>query len=345
MNRFKGILLVMAARVLLTAGTAHAGYTITTLATFNGSNGQYPLGGVILSGSTLYGTTEVGGAYNGGTVFSVPITGGTSTILASFSGSNGAWPVAGLTLSGNAVYGTTEVGGANNDGTVFSVPITGGTPTLLASFNGSNGWAPSAGLTLAGSALYGTTEWGGANGDGVVFSVPITGGTPTVLASLDSGETYATCGASGLTLAGNALYGTTKYGGADRNGAVFSVPITGGTPTILASCSTPNDELPCAGVILSGNALYGTTAVGGDNCGKVFSVPITGGTPTTLASFNGTNGNMPESASPCRATRSTGRPHRAEPTATAMSSWSRSPAERPPFWRPSIAPTDNFRPG
>ena len=152
-------------------------------------------------------------------------------MLASFNGSNGAFPLADLTLSGNTLYGTTVDGGTNNDGVVFSLPITGGTPTVLASFNGSDGWGPIAGLILCGNTLYATTNEGGAYsapysapyGYGVVFSLPITGGTPTVLASFNDSDGADPIG--DLTLFGNTLYGTTQGGGANNAGTVFSVSV------------------------------------------------------------------------------------------------------------------------
>ena len=105
--------LVLGLGALLLASISAQVYsqTLTTLATFNGSNGQEPWAGVTLSGSTLYGTTDYGGANGGlgnGTVFSVPISGGSPTLLASFNGSNGDCPLAGVTLSGNTLYGTTS---------------------------------------------------------------------------------------------------------------------------------------------------------------------------------------------------------------------------------------------
>ena len=189
---------------------------LTTLASFNGSNGEGPYAGLTLSGNALYGTTVFGG-----TVFSVPLSGGSPTVLASFNGRNGEYPYAGLTLSGNTLYGTTGQRGASYFGTVFSVPISGGSPTVLASFNGGNGQYPFAGLTLSGNTLYGTTERGGAYGDGTVFSVPLSGGSPTVLASFNGGNGQDPQG--GLTLSGNALYGTTCQGGAYGDGTVFAL--------------------------------------------------------------------------------------------------------------------------
>jgi uncharacterized repeat protein (TIGR03803 family) len=161
------------------------------LASFNSANGKFPDAGLTLSGSSLYGTTEEGGANGDGTVFSVPITGGTPTVLASFNGTEGSYPEAGLTLSagGDTFYGTTVRGGTNDYGTVFSVPITGGTPTVLASFNGTSGVEPYASLTLSGSTLYGTTySSGGANNYGTVFAlrpnaVSLSSSTPTAYGS------------------------------------------------------------------------------------------------------------------------------------------------------------------
>ena len=57
-----------------------------------------PWGSLTLSGSTLYGMTEYGGANKEGTIFSVPVTGGTPTILFSFDGTNGSHPRGGLTF-------------------------------------------------------------------------------------------------------------------------------------------------------------------------------------------------------------------------------------------------------
>jgi uncharacterized repeat protein (TIGR03803 family) len=282
------------------SGVANSGYgtvfsvpitggTPTDLVTFSGSNGMHPEAGPILSGNTLYGTTDAP------SVFSLPITGGTPTTLASLNGSNGGNLYGTLTLAGNALYGTTWDGGPSRAGNVFSLPMTGGTPTFLATFNGSNGQYPGDGLIVLGNTIYGTTWHGGASGDGTVFSVPIAGGTPTVLATFNGPN-----GANpecGLILVGNTLYGTTQEGGASGDGTIFSLPITGGTPTVLASFNGSNGQFPLSALTHVGNTLYGTTWSGGaDDNGTVFSLPIAGGTPKVLASFNGSNGSEPNGA-------------------------------------------------
>ncbi len=115
-----------------------------------------------------------------------------------------------------------------------------------------------------------------------------------VLASLSNKN-----GDSDLIISGNNLYGTTLDGGANNQGSIFSLPLTGGSPTTVASFSgasggTTFFSLQMNGLILSGNTLYCTTTQGGDNnLGGVYSVSIMGGTPTLLGSFSGANGANP----------------------------------------------------
>jgi uncharacterized repeat protein (TIGR03803 family) len=189
------------------------GGTPTILASFGGSAGSYPTGGVIEQGGALFGTTSSGGANDDGEVYELPslAPGGTPEIVASFSSMTPVYPEGGLIWSNGYLYGTTAGGGDNDNGAVYSVSIGSGAPalTILGSFNfdGSNGEDPEAGLVLSGSTLYGTTENGGANDDGVIFSEPISGGTPTVVASLSSSTGDVPLG--GLILVnGDTLYGT-----------------------------------------------------------------------------------------------------------------------------------------
>jgi uncharacterized repeat protein (TIGR03803 family) len=65
----------------------------------------------------------------------------------------------------------------------------------------------------------------------------------------------------------------TQQGGAYGDGTVFSVPVSGGTPTTLVSFNGTNGEDPIGSLTLTGSTLYGTTLEGGaNNNGTVFAL-------------------------------------------------------------------------
>ncbi len=115
-----------------------------------------------------------------------------------------------------------------------------------------------------------------------------------VLTAFD-GETDGFTSA-GVIVSGGMMYGVTPIGG-DNNaeGGVYSVPLAGGNPDLIAGFSGSNGSGPIGDLLLVDGTLYGVTDVGGaSNDGVVFSLPITGGTPTVLATFNGANGAGPQ---------------------------------------------------
>jgi uncharacterized repeat protein (TIGR03803 family) len=76
-----------------------------------GEDGSAPMGGLISSGNTLYGTANNGGSSSVGVVFKVNTDGTGFTNLHVFSDTDGRNPAnSGLTLSGNTLYGTTFLG-------------------------------------------------------------------------------------------------------------------------------------------------------------------------------------------------------------------------------------------
>jgi uncharacterized repeat protein (TIGR03803 family) len=92
----------------------------------NGANdGQNPFGSLMLNGSTLYGTTRLGGNQNLGTVFQIDTSGNNYARVHDFQGGNsdGAHPIDDVILVNNTLYGMTEAGGKCNNGVIFAIAL------------------------------------------------------------------------------------------------------------------------------------------------------------------------------------------------------------------------------
>jgi hypothetical protein len=179
----------------LSPPTASGGrWSFRVLYAFTGGlDGGLPRGTLIFGpNGSLYGTTNVGGAYdNNGVAFQLKASRSgfwTETVLHNFGqGNDGADPTSGLVSDkhGN-LYGTTALGGAScgRCGVVYelsppALPSGAWTETVLHTFvGGPDGFFPMAGLTLGrGHHLFGTTEFGGyyssfcQSGCGTVFEL------------------------------------------------------------------------------------------------------------------------------------------------------------------------------
>lgn len=201
--------------------------TVTTLHTFEGSDGWRPYGLIQGADGNLYGTTSSGGANGHGTVFAIT-TAGTLTSLYSFCAqtkcSDGASPLFALAQASDGnFYGGTVRGGANGHGTIFTI-TSGGTLTTLHRFDGTDGKAPIAGLVQGTDGnFYGTTSGGGAKGRGTIFSIT-SAGTLTTLHSFHGTDGAGPNGALLQGADGN-FYGTTQLGGTHKQGTVFSLSL------------------------------------------------------------------------------------------------------------------------
>ena len=139
------------------------------------SDGASPVAGLVLSGNTLYGTTENGGAFGQGVVFSLNTNGGDFTTLHSFyHATDGYYADATLIVSDNTLYGATIGSGGFGSGTVFALNTDGSGFTVLHRFiNDSDGGEPDT-LTLVGNSLYGVARSYGNFGNGTVFRLSFT---------------------------------------------------------------------------------------------------------------------------------------------------------------------------
>ncbi|HTT84696.1 MAG TPA: choice-of-anchor tandem repeat GloVer-containing protein [Rhizomicrobium sp.] len=259
------------------------------------ADGSGPEGGVIAdSAGNLYGTTSVGGANGGGSVFEIAPD-GTYSVLYSFcsrsSCADGENPSGSLTMDGSGnLYGATTFGGTRGAGVVFELAANG-TETVLYTFclkntcrNGAN---PASGVIIDGSGdLYGTTTDGG-NGSGTVFRLAASGGEK-VLYKFRAGNDGFSPSSLVMDDAGN-LYGTAQGGGPNGAGDVFEVTPNGAYKQLYDFCIQPDcadGANPLAGLILDGSGnLYGTTSDGGTyGLGTVFKLAADG-SETVLYSF------------------------------------------------------------
>jgi uncharacterized repeat protein (TIGR03803 family) len=188
------------------------GGTLTTLYTFCSqsgcTDGVGPNAVIQATDGNFYGTTNSGGANEGGqgTVFKIT-PGGTLTTVYNFCSqsycTDGAIPTARLVqgTDGN-LYGTTSQGGGlGNYGTAFKI-TPGGTLTTLHRFDAADGKNPSAGLVQGTDGnFYGTTSYGAYGNWGTVFSQSV-GLGPFVETQPTSGRAGATVKILGTNLTG-----------------------------------------------------------------------------------------------------------------------------------------------
>jgi uncharacterized repeat protein (TIGR03803 family) len=191
------------------------------------------------SAGNLYGTTNGGGANQGGTVYELSpnSTGGwTEKILYNFPASSEPWAKVVFDSKGN-LYGTTVEGGVYGWGSVWELlPQSDGTWAYrtLHNFSGqSDGGDIISNLifdsanNLYGAALAGGADWAKASGGyGDIFKLaPAPGGDwdfNVVFSFDDTDGTGPAVGGLTLDSAGN-LYGAAEGGGSLGHGVVFEV--------------------------------------------------------------------------------------------------------------------------
>jgi uncharacterized repeat protein (TIGR03803 family) len=244
-----------------------------------GSDGGCP-NQMISMGGTLYGTTYGGGTVSKGTLFSINPATGAKTVLYNFAASSagagdGADPDSALINVGGTLYGFTAVGGSLGYGTVFSFNPTTRAETVLHSFGGvyESSTSTEGGLANVADRLYGTTGSGGSDNEGTVFSIDLTSGKERVLYSFNGSTAGGYSPETPLINVGGKLYGTTGYGGAFKNGVLFSFDPKTHTETVLHAFTGGADGGSPGVLIHIGGVLYGTTATGGgDSRGTVFAL-------------------------------------------------------------------------
>jgi uncharacterized protein (TIGR03437 family) len=274
--------------------------TLTTLHSFDGTDGSQPQAGLIqASDGNFYGTTESGGAFGCagmgcGTIFKVTPSGALTTLY-SFGATltDGASPVAPLiqATDGN-FYGTAQ--------DVFKITPEGAFTTLY-SFGGdsTDGGVPYAGLLQASDGkLYGTTNYENCPvikgcGTGTIFSITLAG-APTILYKFPSVANDGLNPSGSLIQAADGnIYGTTSAGGISGNGTVFRLTLPPpDTPAIAASNGVLNGASfqpgisPGSWITINGTNLSPITDTWNNSI-------VNGALPTTLDGVSVSVGGQP----------------------------------------------------
>jgi uncharacterized repeat protein (TIGR03803 family) len=258
------------------------GGKVTTLHSFDGTDGDFPHAGLVQAiDGDFYGTTWVAGVGqcqvigSCGTVFKIT-PGGALTTLQTFDGTDGNFLFSGLMQAANEdFYGTTTEGGTHTLGTVFKITPAGKLTTLY-SFGNKMG-CPDGGNPLAGLVqgtdgnFYGTTGGFDAGGYGTVFKITSSGALTTLHSFdlTDGANPYA-----GLVQSINGnFYGTTQQGGASDNcasgcGTVFRLSVGLG-PFVETN---PTSGKVGSKVVILGTSLTGTTSVSFNGMAAKFEV-------------------------------------------------------------------------
>jgi uncharacterized repeat protein (TIGR03803 family) len=286
----KKLLLSLLAAACTTSAQASS---FKTLYSFTGNDGAFPSASLTVVGDQLYGTTEAGGAYTSGVVFSFAPATNTYTIVHNFTGGDGAEPEGTLLLGKDGtLYGITMQGGAVGGGTVYAVA--NGKEKVVHSFgNGYDGYYTEGNLIEIGGKLYGVATSGGANGTGAVFAVTPAGKEEIVYSFgvFEGGGGFFPF--AGLTKFNGALYGIAASGGSNCGntgcGIVYSVTPGGSESVVYNFGETSTDAAFPYGVLArNGKSLYGTTYEGGTyGRGTVYSVNVDG-SETVIYSFGAT---------------------------------------------------------
>jgi uncharacterized repeat protein (TIGR03803 family) len=237
------------------------------------------------SAGNLYGTTNVGGAFDDGVVFKVAPSGRETTLYSFTGGRDGGNPDGPLVqdTAGN-LYGTastggsTSCGGQNGCGVVFKLSKAGKESVLYNFMGRLDGGNPYGGLVAdeAGN-LYGTASGGAKSCCGVIFELSKAGKHKVLYNFTGGTDGGSPNGALARDSAGN-LYGTTLSGG-DLScqftgcGVVFKLDARG-NETVLYNFECVSDGCaPNGGLVLGkAGALYGTTSSGGADYGVAFQI-------------------------------------------------------------------------
>ncbi len=266
--------------------------SLSTLYSFDGSDGSQI--GTIVQGTdgNFYGTATSGGTYGSGRVFRITPTGAPDlTPIYDFCSQpgcvDGANPYGLVLGSDGNFYGAAEAGGNANAGTIFKITPSGELTTIYSfcSASGcSDGESPDAPIQGSDGNFYGATSAGGAYGYGTVFELT-PGGALTTL--------YSFCAQAGCPDGAYPVDGLVQ----DTNGIFYGTAVTGGS--VSYTCAPGFFGVPGCGTIFSlstGLVPFVQPRLTMGKVGSKITILGTNLTGSKAVSFNGTSASFTASA-------------------------------------------------
>lgn len=246
--------------IIYRVNTDGTGFTV--LREFNkaGGDGYRPAFGLVLSGSTLYGTTTQGGAFDRGVVFKINTNGTGYQNIHSFNyATEGLQPQSELTLIGNTLFGTTRFRSIPKNtfgGMLFKISLDGTGFSVLSTFTdrfhvGSE-WIN--GLTAVGATLYGVGDDYGSGPDfgdpkSSLYKINTDGTGFQVIRQLPPGSRFGNI----LTWTGSELLGA--WHDSSPSGGVFQVNTDGTGYHVIKTFE--GNSFHVGDLVFSGTTLYG----------------------------------------------------------------------------------------
>jgi uncharacterized repeat protein (TIGR03803 family) len=187
----------------------------TKIRDFNYSDGAYSQEALLLgSDNKIYGTTNSGGNFGFGIIFSFNTTTNAYGIIKHFDNTGGAYPSGNLSeTAGGKLISTTSSGGVYRVGVIFNYNISTAFYSKLYDFNSPDGKEAFGAMAKgANGKLYGITAQGGANNYGICIHYDPVTSAFIKLRDFDY-STGANSRSALLKASNNKLYGMTYVGG------------------------------------------------------------------------------------------------------------------------------------